>query len=325
MLQAARATRQNRDAGGVFSKNMKLPKSLVAIIAAIVAVVAFAQEGPANASPLLNAGAPSNGTSEIQTLTFGGTPSGGTFRLTFKGKTTAAISWSATNATLVSNIDTALEALTTIGTGGVTTAEGTMTAGVGTITVTFAGNLTKLDVSAMTVSSSLTGSSPTLANATTTAGVTATGRGAAVGRLLIDTTNAVLYVNAGTVLGPTWTIVGDQGTLSAVASELSNVAAAIPTAAVADLGAATSAELTGTLTGTVDGALANVADIALSTSDTYTDAAVNSAVNAAILDLNLQLKELQTALNEVQADAAADRAKVNDLLAKLRTALIVTP
>lgn len=63
--------------------------------------------------------------------------------------------------------------------------------------------------------------------------------------------------------------------------------------------AAAVAALAGTLTGTVDGTIANVADIALSTTDTYTDAAVNSAVNAAILDLNLQLKELQTKLNAV--------------------------
>ena len=58
------------------------------------------------------------------------------------------------------------------------------------------------------------------------------------------------------------------------------------------------AALAGTLTGSTDGTIADVADIALSTSNTYTDAAVNSAVNAAILDLNLQLKELQTKLND---------------------------
>lgn len=59
------------------------------------------------------------------------------------------------------------------------------------------------------------------------------------------------------------------------------------------------ADLAGTLTGTTDGTLADIADIALSTSDTYTDSAVNTAVNAAILDANLQLKELQTALNAI--------------------------
>lgn len=61
----------------------------------------------------------------------------------------------------------------------------------------------------------------------------------------------------------------------------------------------TVAQLTGSLTGTVNGALADVSDIALSTSNTYTDAAVNTAVNAAIAEVNVQLKELQTKVNEL--------------------------
>ena len=72
--------------------------------------------------PLSNAGAPSAGTDEVQTITFGGTPTGGTFKLKFGSFTTAAISWSATNNTLRDNVDAALEALPNIGTGGVTTA-----------------------------------------------------------------------------------------------------------------------------------------------------------------------------------------------------------
>jgi hypothetical protein len=161
--------------------------------------------------PLQNAGVPSGGTSEVQTLTIGGTPTGGTFKLAFDGYTTAAITWSATNATLVANIDAALEALASIGTGNVTTAVGTMTAGIGTITLTFAGNLAKKAVSTITVAdNSLTGTSPTLAVAETTPGVSATGRGAAIGTLLVDTTNGVLYINSGTANAPTWTVVGSQ-------------------------------------------------------------------------------------------------------------------
>lgn len=57
--------------------------------------------------------------------------------------------------------------------------------------------------------------------------------------------------------------------------------------------------LGGTLTGTTDGDMADVADIALSTTDTYTDAAVNTAVNTAIASVNLQLKELQTKVNAI--------------------------
>lgn len=158
------------------------------------------------------AGAPSAGTDEVQTLTFGGTPTGGTFKLAFDGFTTAPITWSATNNTLVANVDAALEALPNIGTGGVVTAVGAMTAGIGTLTITFSGgNLTKLAVPTITVeNNSLTGTSPTLAVVETTPGVNATWRGAAVGATLQDTTNGILYINTGTPLAPTWTKVGTQ-------------------------------------------------------------------------------------------------------------------
>lgn len=59
--------------------------------------------------------------------------------------------------------------------------------------------------------------------------------------------------------------------------------------------------LGGTLTGVTDGALADVAAIALDTSDTYSDSAVNTAVNTAITSINLQLKELQKAYNDLLA------------------------
>lgn len=158
-----------------------------------------------------NAGAPSAGTDEVQTLTFGGTPTGGTFRLSFDSQVTANISWNATNGTLVSNIDTALEALTNIGTSNVTTAVGTMTAGIGTITVTFVAALGKLAVSTLVVNNnSMTGTSPTLTVAETTPGVTATARGFPKGKLVSDTTNGKLYINSGTSIAPTWTVVGAQ-------------------------------------------------------------------------------------------------------------------
>lgn len=161
--------------------------------------------------PYENAGAPGAGTSEVQTLTIGGTPTGGTFKLAFDGHTTAPITWSATDATLIANIDAALEALPNIGTGGVTTAAGTVTSGIGTITMTFAGNLAKLVVPTISVANnSLTGTSPTLAVAETTPGVTADFRGAKKGALVTDTTNGKLYINTGTALAPTWTVVGTQ-------------------------------------------------------------------------------------------------------------------
>lgn len=157
------------------------------------------------------AGAPGAGTSEVQTLTIGGTPDGGTFKLEFDGQKTAAINWSATNNTLRDNVDAALEALSNIGTGGVTVAVGTMTAGIGTLTITFAGNLTKKAVNLITVAdNSLTGTDPTVAVEETTPGVDADFRGAKKGALVTDTTNGVLYINTGTALAPTWTKVGTQ-------------------------------------------------------------------------------------------------------------------
>lgn len=156
-------------------------------------------------TPYKNAGAPSNGVDEVQTLTIGGTPTGGTFKLSFMGKTTSAITWSATDATLVANIDAALEALPTIGTGNVVTAAGTVSSGIGTVTITFGGRLAKLAVPTIAVAdNSLTGTSPTLAIAETTAGVTATARGAAIGARLIDSTNGAVYINKGTANIPVW-------------------------------------------------------------------------------------------------------------------------
>lgn len=157
------------------------------------------------------AGAPSAGTSEVQTLEFGGTPTGGTFTLTFDGHTTAAITWVGNDdAGLIAAIDAALEALANIGTGGVTVADGTLTDGIGTVTITFGGNLAKKVVPLISASSSLTGTAPTIEITETTPGVDADFRGAAKGALVADTTNGVLYINTGTALAPTWTKVGTQ-------------------------------------------------------------------------------------------------------------------
>lgn len=160
-----------------------------------------------------NAGAPSAGVSEIQTLELGGTPEGGTFKLAFNGFTTAPITWTAVDNTLIAAIDAALEALPSIGASGVTVAAGTLNAGIGTVTITFGGNLTKLAVPLITVANnSLTGTNPTVAVTESTPGVTATARGAAVGAELVDTTNKVRYINTGTSLAPVWTKVGPIGT-----------------------------------------------------------------------------------------------------------------
>jgi hypothetical protein len=157
------------------------------------------------------AGAPTAGTDEVQTITIGGTPTGGTFTLRYRGRTTAPITWSSTNGTLIANIDAALEALDVIGTGGVTTAVGSMTAGIGTATVTFVGTNAKKAHETMTVgTNSLTGTAPTVAVAETTPGVNASHRGAPVGASLVDRTAGKAYINTGTATVPTWTVVGSQ-------------------------------------------------------------------------------------------------------------------
>lgn len=157
-----------------------------------------------------NAGAPSSGTSEVQTLTIGGTPTAGSFILTYDGYNTAAIPWSATNATLLASINAALLALPNTGTTGIIATAGTLTAGIGTILLTFGGNLAFLPVNTITVTNNLTGTSPTLACVETTPGVAATGRSAPKGARLTDTTNGIAYINTGTALAPTWTKVGTQ-------------------------------------------------------------------------------------------------------------------
>lgn len=160
---------------------------------------------------LSSAGVPGVGTNAVQTLTIGGTPTGGTFRLAFEGFTTADITWSATNATLLANMQAALDALPSLGTNGLVAAAGTLTAGIGTVTLTAGGNRARQPIGLVTVANnSLTGTSPTLAMANTTPGVAAFGRGAPPGQAVIDTTNGKHYTNTGTALAPVWTVTGTQ-------------------------------------------------------------------------------------------------------------------
>jgi hypothetical protein len=184
---------------------MKTITSIIALLA--LSLTAFAQDSTIKSWPVrAYAGVPGNGTSEIDTLTIAASTSGGTFTITIaNGRTSAAISWSATNATLVANVDAALEAMTEIGTGGVTTAVGTMTAGIGTITITFAGKNARMDFPDLTITSSLTGGAAGTLT-TTTAGVAATYRDAPTGTLLVDTVTPDLYINDSvTANAPTWT------------------------------------------------------------------------------------------------------------------------
>jgi hypothetical protein len=105
-------------------------------------------------------------TNEVQSVTVTGTPTGGTFTLTWSGQTTAAIPYNATSAQVLA----ALQALSNIGDNDVSVTGGPAP-GVA-FAVTFKGVLGGTDVAAMTASGAgLTGgSSPTVTIGTTTAG-----------------------------------------------------------------------------------------------------------------------------------------------------------
>lgn len=104
-------------------------------------------------------------TSEVQTITITGTPTGGTFTLTYEGQTTAPIAFNANAAAVLA----ALIALSTIGSGNVTVGGGP---GPGTPwTVTGAGLFAGIDLTTLTADGSLLtgGTSPAVAVTTTTA------------------------------------------------------------------------------------------------------------------------------------------------------------
>ena len=87
----------------------------------------------------------SGGTDEIQRITASGSPSEGTFTLTYSGQTTSALDYDSTAA----EVDTALEALSNIDAGDVTCSGGPLPGSV--VDVTFTGNLAATNVDAMTV------------------------------------------------------------------------------------------------------------------------------------------------------------------------------
>lgn len=140
------------------------------------------------------------GTDSIHTLTIGGTPTGGHILLRHYAKS-ALVAWSATNATLLANLNTALDAI--FPGEAVVAAAGSLTAGIGTITITHSGaNWGLRPVNGFSVVNYLTGTAPTLALAKTTPGVLPTGYGRGLGSLLTDSDNGLLYINEGTAAAP---------------------------------------------------------------------------------------------------------------------------
>jgi len=107
----------------------------------------------------------SSSENEVQTVTLGGPPSGGTFTLRFEGQTTRPIDYNAPNIGDGSGQD-ALVGLSNIAVGDVAV---TGTPG-GSYTVTFGGALAKTNVSLMYATSSLQSGPATVTVATTRPG-----------------------------------------------------------------------------------------------------------------------------------------------------------
>lgn len=107
------------------------------------------------------------GTDEVQRVTITGTPTGGSFRLTLEGETTAAIAYNANAAA----VQAALEALPNVEVGDVTCTGGPLPGAF--VTCTFAARLGKWDLAAMIADGALLtgGTSPAVAVTTPTPGV----------------------------------------------------------------------------------------------------------------------------------------------------------
>jgi hypothetical protein len=126
----------------------------------LVVTIPICPNGAYGEQQAIECPAPSN---EVQTLTITGSPTGGTFTLTYSGQTTAAIAYNASAAV----VEDALEALSNIASGDVVTGGGALP---GTpVTITFTGNLAGQNVGALTANGSgLTGGTAPAATITET-------------------------------------------------------------------------------------------------------------------------------------------------------------
>lgn len=132
---------------------------------------------------------------EVQRVTITGTPTGGTFTLTFDGQTTNPIPYNAA----ASAVQTALEALSNIDPGDVTCGGGPLPGAF--VTVTFGGDYASEDVPQMTANSAgLTGgTTPTVTVTTTTPG--SAGAAAQLPEAL-DPLDHLLLIETGLALPP---------------------------------------------------------------------------------------------------------------------------
>jgi hypothetical protein len=161
---------------------------------------------------------PINGTNAVQTLAIGGTPTAGaasSISLTWNGLTSIPALWSATNATLLANIQAALDGL--FNSGGTSAynciaTNSTLSSGVGNILITFQGSYAAMPQSLLVAVNNLTGTAPTAVVTNTTTGVSATNRQAAPGEQCVFTgancTNTVMTITLAAVTSGTFTISG---------------------------------------------------------------------------------------------------------------------
>jgi hypothetical protein len=142
---------------------------------------------------------PTNGTNEVQRLTLTGAPTGGTFKLRFGSSVMpGTLPYNASAAA----VQTALRALPTIGSTGVTCSGGPLDSAP--VDVTFGGRLGRMDVQALQVVSPalVGGTSPAVTVSTVTPGVLGTQRSSVHGQILLYGTD--IYINHGVPYAPDW-------------------------------------------------------------------------------------------------------------------------
>lgn len=123
------------------------------------------------------------GTNEVQTIEVTGSPTGGTYTLTFDGQTTTALAYNANAAAILA----ALEALSNVDAGDLTVT------GTNPFTVTFIGKLGGANQSQLTSTPALTGgSTPTVAHATSTPGVAGATDGRQTAANIVGICNTIL-------------------------------------------------------------------------------------------------------------------------------------
>ncbi len=174
-------------------------KKIFVFLLLVIASPAFAQY------QTLISSAPTNGTNEIQRITFGGTAvDSTTFKLAWNGRVTSSILWTSDGD---ADLDTAIQhALIPIfGANNTQTVIGTLSSGVGYVNVTFIGAYAKKPVGG-TMTVSVNNTSGTIAVTKPTPGVMASYRSAVSGAELIETDIPAFFRNTSTTqFSPTWT------------------------------------------------------------------------------------------------------------------------